>query len=78
MLFQLRLQVVLNDFINGLNLTVSLRMINRREVFLYAELATEFSKFSAVELLSIVRNDLVRYSKSTYYCLLYKVLNLLT
>ena len=69
---------MLNDFINGLDLTVSLRMIDQREVFLYAELAAEFSEFSTVELRSIVRNDLVRYAKLTYYCLPYEVLDLLT
>ena len=77
MFLELRLQVVFNDLINGLNLIVGLRMINRREVFLYVELAAEFSKFFAVELCSIIRNDLLRYAISAYYCLSYEVLNLL-
>ena len=78
MFLELRLQVVLNDLINGLNLTIGLRMINRREVLLYAELTAEFSKFFAIELRSIIRNDLLRYVISAYYCLPYEVLDLLT
>ena len=54
MFFKLRLQVIFNDLIDGLNLTFGLRMINRIEVFLYAELATEFSEFFAIELHSII------------------------
>ena len=68
---------MLNDF-NGFDLTVSLRVIDRIEVFLYAKLAAEFSEFSAVELGPIVRNNLMRYAKSTYYCLRHELLDLLT
>ena len=75
MFFQLRLQVVLNDFINSLDLAISLRVIDRREVFLYVELTAEFS---AAELRPIVRNDLVRYARSAYYYLPYEVLDLFT
>ena len=53
-------------------------MINRREVLLYAKFAAEFSELFAVELRSIIRHNLLRYAKSAYYCLPYKVLNLLT
>ena len=74
---KLRLQVVLNDLINGLNLTVGLRMINRIKVFLYVELVTEFPEFPTVELRFIIRHDLMRYAKSAYYCLPQEALNLL-
>ena len=66
MFFKFRLQVAFNDLINDLNLTVGLRFINRREVFLYTEFAVEFSKFFAVELCSIIKNDLLRYVVSSY------------
>ena len=52
-------------------------MINRREVLLYAQLAAKFSKFFAVKLRFVIRNDLLRYTVSAYYCLPYEVLNLL-
>ena len=77
MFFKFRLQVVVSDLINGLNLTVGLRMINQREVFLYAKLVTEFPEFPAIELRSIIRHDLMRYAKSAYYCLPQEALNLL-
>ena len=78
MLLDLNLQVVFNDLINGLNLTVGLRMINQREVFLNAKFIAEFSKFLAVELRAIIINDLLKYVISVYYCLSYEVLDLLT
>ena len=53
-------------------------MINRREVFLYAELAAEFSEFFAIKMHSIIWHDLLRYAKLAYYCLQYEVLDLLT
>ena len=77
MFLELHLQIVLNDLINGLNLTVGLRMINRREVLLYAELAAKFSKFFAIKLCSVIIKDLLRYAVSAYYCLPYEVLDLL-
>ena len=77
MFFKFHLQVVLNDLINSLKLTIGLRMINQTEVFLYAELVTEFPEFLAVELCSIIRHDLMRYIESAYYCLPHEALNLL-
>ena len=78
MLFKLRLQVVFDDLINDLKLTVGLRMINQREVFLNVEFVAEFPKFLAVEWCAIIRNDLLRYIVSAYYCLSYEVLDFLT
>ena len=78
MLLKLRLQVVFDDLVNGLNLTVGLRMINRREVLLNAEFVVEFPKFLAVKLCAIIRNDLLRYVVSAYYFLPYEVLDLFT
>ena len=75
MLLALRLQVVFDDLINDLNLIVGLRMINRREVLLDAKFIAEFPELLAVELCAIVRNDLLRYVVSAYYCLPYKVLD---
>ena len=60
-LLKLCLQVVFNDLINGLNLTVGLRMINQREVFINAKFVVEFSKFLTVKLHSIIKTDLLRY-----------------
>ena len=77
MFLELHLQIVLNDLINGINLTVGLRMINRREVLLYAELAAKFSKFFAIQLCFVIIKDLLRYAVSAYYCLPYEVLDLL-
>ena len=74
-LFKFRLKVVLDNLVNGLNLTICLRMINRREVFLDVELVTEFSELLPIELRTIIENNLLRYAVSTYYCLLYKVLD---
>ena len=78
MFFQLRLSIVLDYFINGFKLAVSLRMVDWREAFLYSKFAAEFSEFLAVELHPIVWNDLVKYAKSAYYSLPYEILNFLT
>ena len=78
MLLKLRLQVVFYALINGLNLTVSLRMINRREFLFNSEFVAEFPKFLAVELCVVIINNLLRYAMSAYYCLPYEVLDLLT
>ena len=69
MLLKLRLQVVFDDLINGFNLTVDLGMINRREVLLNVEFVAEFPKFLAIKLCVVIRNDLLKYVVSAYYCL---------
>ena len=78
MLLKLCLQIMFDDLINDLNLIVGLRMINRREVLLNAEFVVESPKFVTVKFCVVIINDLPRYSVLAYYCLPYKVLDLLT
>ena len=54
MFLKLHLQVVFDDLVDGLHLTVCLRMINGRETFLDADFFAEFPKFFVVELCSVV------------------------
>ena len=54
MFFELYLQVVFDDFVDGLYLVVCLRMINQRENFIDVELIAEFSEFVVVKLRTIV------------------------
>ena len=54
MFLKLRLQVMFDDLVDGLYLTVCLRVINRREAFLDAKLVIEFSKLFAIKLCAIV------------------------
>ena len=57
---------MLYDLINSLNLTISLRMIKKREVFLNAEFVAKFLKFLAAKLGAVIP------------LLVYQVLDLLT
>ena len=51
---KLFLHVVFDDLVDGLHLAVCLRMINRREAFLDAEIVVEFSELFVVKLHAIV------------------------
>ena len=64
-----------DDLVNNLNMTVGLRMVNWKEVFLDTEFVVEFSELFNVELGTIIRDDLLRCAVSTYYYLPYKILD---
>ena len=54
MFLKLRLQVVFDDLVDGLQLVVCLWVINQREAFLNAEFVAEFSELFAIELCTVV------------------------
>ena len=54
MFLKLRIQVVLNNLIDGLHLVVCLRMINRKEAFLDAKLIAKFPKILVIKLCAII------------------------
>ena len=68
---------MLDNFVYGLRLTVTLWEAHRGKPFLYTEVLTEIYHFIAIKLLSIVRYELIGNPVSTNDCSINEVYQLL-